>query len=330
MTLIKFNYKNLDLEPYYFFGLEEYILNNLTNNNPDSYFFTWKIKGIVVGKYQVLEREINTKFVIDNSIKVFRRPTGGGAVYADNNNTMFSIISPLSETFSFQKELSKIVDYFKTINLNLEVSERNDILLDNQKISGNAFLKTKNGFLLHGTLLYDLDRNMMINCLNPSKDKYISKGIQSISKRITNLKEHTSINENDLVDGLRDFLCQDSCYTLSSEEEKIVVSLSKKYKTKKFVYHNDPLYTITYDSRFKFGNLIFSFLVEKRVIKDLNINGDFFVIDKFDEFKNSFKGVLFTKLEMIKNINKFNVSEIFLGSTNLELEEFINTFDILE
>src|SRR5690554_6775758 len=134
MILIK-HHNEGNYEPYFYFALEDYILNNLLKDD-ESYFFTWKIEGLVSGKNQVIENEINFPFVKENNIKFFRRPTGGGSVYADLNNTMFSIITKRStKNFSFKNYLEKITEVFKKLNINLEFSGRNDLTLNGKKIS---------------------------------------------------------------------------------------------------------------------------------------------------------------------------------------------------
>ena len=80
------------LKPYFYFALEEYILTHLLKDD-ETYFFTWEIHGVVIGKNQLLENEVNLQFLRENNIDVYRRPTGGGCVYADHRNTMFSIVT---------------------------------------------------------------------------------------------------------------------------------------------------------------------------------------------------------------------------------------------
>ena len=125
MILIK-HHNEGNLEPYFYFALEKYVLEHLLKDD-ETYFFTWRIKGIVSGKNQVIENEINIPYVKEHNVKFFRRPTGGGSVYADENNTMFTIITKRrGQNFSFKNYLVKITDAFKKLDVNLEFSGRND------------------------------------------------------------------------------------------------------------------------------------------------------------------------------------------------------------
>ncbi len=78
MILIR-HHNEGNLTPFFYFALEDYVLNTLLKED-ETYFFTWEISGIVIGKNQVIENEINLDYVKEHHIKVFRRPTGGGAV----------------------------------------------------------------------------------------------------------------------------------------------------------------------------------------------------------------------------------------------------------
>src|SRR5690554_3839403 len=181
------------LTPFFYFALEQYILQELLKDD-EVYFFTWNIEGIVVGRNQVIENEVNQQYVKDNNISIFRRPTGGGAVYADPGNTMFSIIAKRkSKNFTFKEYLQPLIDSLNKLGLNLHFSGRNDILKDDKKVSGIAFLQNKYGLIMHGTLLYDTNLETMVRALTPSDEKLVSKGVESVRSRVLNLVNHLDI-----------------------------------------------------------------------------------------------------------------------------------------
>ncbi|MDV3178598.1 MAG: lipoate--protein ligase, partial [Sweet potato little leaf phytoplasma] len=141
-------------KPYFYYGLEEYILNYFLKNDDEIYFFFWTMKGVVIGRNQIIENEINLEFIKKNKIEFFRRPSGGGCVYNDFNTPIFSFIfRNKCLDFSFKNYLNRIIKAFNCLGIPLYFSGRNDILLKGKKISGNAFWKNKNGIVMHGTLL---------------------------------------------------------------------------------------------------------------------------------------------------------------------------------
>lgn len=107
MILVKHNNEG-NMKPYFYFALEKYILENLLKDD-EAYFFTWKIKGIVVGKHQVIENEVNLEYTKANNIDIYRRPTGGGTIYADENNTMYTMITKKADNFSFKPYLENVI-----------------------------------------------------------------------------------------------------------------------------------------------------------------------------------------------------------------------------
>ncbi|KND62504.1 lipoate--protein ligase family protein, partial [Candidatus Phytoplasma phoenicium] len=190
MILVKYNNKYKNLKPYFYFALEKYISENLLKND-EVFFFLWQIKGVVFGKNQIIENEINLDFVKKNKINFFRRPTGGGCVYNDQQTPLFSIITPYKDKqFNFKQYLGNIIEAFQQLGVKLEFSGRNDILFNKKKISGNSFIKNKNSVIIHGTILYDCDIDTMVRCITPSNEKLVSKGISSVSSRVTNLKKY--------------------------------------------------------------------------------------------------------------------------------------------
>ncbi|MDV3173736.1 MAG: hypothetical protein Q8783_01345 [Candidatus Phytoplasma stylosanthis] len=63
MILVVYNNrKKNDVTPYFYYALEEYILNFLPQKD-QTFFFQWEIKGIVIGKNQIIENELNMDFV---------------------------------------------------------------------------------------------------------------------------------------------------------------------------------------------------------------------------------------------------------------------------
>ncbi len=216
------------LKPYFYFALEEYLLNEKLKEG-ETYFFTWEIHGVVIGKNQVIENEVNLDFLRENNIDVYRRPTGGGCVYADHRNTMFSIITKkTNKNFSFKTYLSKIIDSMKLLNIHIEFSGRNDLLFDGKKISGNAFLQNKHGMLMHGTFLYDCDLETMVRAITPSDEKLVSKGVDSVRSRVTNLKPYLSgMSQEQLIKHFENTLTNET-YELTDDEIAKVKEMAKK------------------------------------------------------------------------------------------------------
>ena len=100
----------------------------------------------------------------------------------NNNNKIFKYFAKF------------IINALGKLGVTCELSGRNDILFNNQKISGMAIYKHNNIILCHGTLLYDCDLNIMNKALSVDnkilRDKLARHGVKSIKSRVINLKNY--------------------------------------------------------------------------------------------------------------------------------------------
>lgn len=310
MILVK-HQNSGNFTPYFYFALEDYLLNEVLKEG-ESYFFTWVIKGVVIGHNQIIENEVNLDFLKANNIKLFRRPTGGGTVYADEHNTMFSIIAKRSENFSFKAHLSHIIKALEKLNVTLEFSGRNDLLYDGKKVSGNAFLQNKNGMLLHGTFLYDADLETMIRAITPDDEKLVSKGIESVRSRVTNLKPYLNgMTQEALIHHLEQEITND-VYELSDEEIKMLLKRSEKYATIEYLYHQQAAYTKEIKGRIEGGFFKMRLLLQEGKIKDFQLFGDFFTLRPLEEFTSLFINQYYNDETITKISNAINFNEYFL------------------
>jgi len=143
-----------------------------------------------------------------------RRKTGGGCVYQDLGNSVFSFMNPVVD---FAKEDYKtmnnevLLKSLEKFGIKGEASGRNDLVVDNKKVSGSAYklkLGRKDGSgkrsLHHGTMLLDLELGALGKYLNPSKKKLASKGVESVISRVMNLAEiNKEINHASFCDALQ-------------------------------------------------------------------------------------------------------------------------------
>lgn len=128
-----------------------------------------------------------------------RRKSGGGCVYQDLGNSVFSFINPV-EDFAKQdfKTMNNevLIESLKAFGVEGKASGRNDLEVDGKKVSGSAY-KLKMGksdgtgkrSLHHGTMLLDLELTALGKYLNPNKKKLESKGVDSVVSRVMNLRE---------------------------------------------------------------------------------------------------------------------------------------------
>ena len=112
-----------------------------------------------------------------------RRKSGGGCVYADRSNVMFSYITKEDNVnFTYNRYINMLLLVLHELGIEARSSGRNDLLIDGRKVSGNAFYHLPGKSIVHGTLLYDTNMEHMVGSITPSDAKLVSKGLKVLSQ----------------------------------------------------------------------------------------------------------------------------------------------------
>lgn len=226
--------------------------------------YLWRNEPVVViGKHQNPYKECNFEFMKENNIKLARRPTGGGAVYQDLGNTCWSLFGP---KFEPKKTSQIIIDALKSLNINANLTGRNDIVVDNKKVSGAAFRRLSNCSIHHGTMLIDVNMHNLSKSLSVDKSKLKSKGVDSVKSRVINLKAispsithekfcEAAINsfQKNLFDNYGE-KCQINHLDFAKMMEKSEVAIKfKQFGSNHWLFGNSTQDNIDFSKRFDFG-----------------------------------------------------------------------------
>jgi len=171
------------------FAVEEYLMQTATVTGPLMYL--WRPAPVVtIGRHQNPWKECVLANMDREGVSLIRRKSGGGAVFMDPGNSVFTFISP-SDQFSIDKNFDIVVGALKRCGINADRSGRNDLTVDGKKISGSAFKHSpdRGVSLHHGTILVDTDMQALQKYLTPDKRKLQAKGISSVGARVLNLKD---------------------------------------------------------------------------------------------------------------------------------------------
>jgi len=185
-------YRSKSNDPIFNLAAEEYLFSDaLDVSNPKishQILYLWQNSpAVIVGRHQNPWKETNVKKLEKDGIVLARRYSGGGAVYHDLGNAIYTFIGPKND-FDITRNMEIITRALKRFGIDAQYGGRNDITVDGKKISGSAFKHAKDRSLHHGTLLYDLNMENMLKYLTPSPLKLESKGIESVRSRVENLK----------------------------------------------------------------------------------------------------------------------------------------------
>ncbi|MRH44163.1 lipoate--protein ligase [Aquibacillus halophilus] len=318
-------------DPHINLAIEEYILKNFGEEDTYLLFYVNE-PSIIIGKNQNSVEEINTSYVDSNGIHVVRRLSGGGAVYHDLGNLNFSFITK-DDGNSFQnfaKFTEPVVKALNKLGVPAELSGRNDLTANGRKISGNAQFTTKGRMFSHGTLMFDSEIEHVVSALNVNAEKIKSKGIKSIRSRVANITEF--LDEKISIEAFKEhILCyvfdvEDvkdvPQYKLTEQDWKNIHQLSKeRYQQWDWNYGKSPAFNIQQSHKFDHGLVDARLDVEKGIIKNCKIYGDFFGVGDVNVIEESLANVRYERQAIEEALSDLDVPH-YLGK--ISKEDFIN------
>ena len=203
-------------------GLDEAILKmTIEKKSPNTLrFYKWKPSTASIGRNQSLANEIDVKFAKDKGFNIVRRITGGGAVFHDEiREITYSIICPIK--FLEKLGANKVLEQFEIITQGIimglmifglkpekDVIHCPAILIEGKKFSGNAQVRKKGYLLQHGTILLDIDPELMYSVLKAPENVGKSRMVRSVRAKCIGIKNHIQ----------------------NYDEEKLIISLKRGFE----------------------------------------------------------------------------------------------------
>lgn len=309
----------------YNLALETYLMEHATLDEPILYFYI-NSPCIILGRYQDAYEEVNLDYLKEHQIILTRRTSGGGAVYDDLGNVSFSFITrdDGNSIGNFRKFTEPVLNALHEMGAtDAELAGRNDLQINGQKFSGNAMKTEKGRMFSHGTLMYDVDLDVIGQALNVPADKIASKGIKSVHSRVTNLKPHFSPQYQQLtIEEFRDTLAkkilnvtslQDAKeYPLDNETKQAVKKLNRDvYSNWDWIYGQSPKAVIQHRQHFDQGTVDFRLQVDNGRISYLKVYGDFFGQQPIEDFEKQLIGCRYDRSAVKKALEKVDLRDYF-------------------
>ena len=190
----------------FFLAMEEYVARHI---DADDCFFLWQVEPTVIfGRNQSVANEVNEAYCRSHGIRMFRRKSGGGCVYADRDNLMLSFVTKGEQVgFAFNRFVNMLLLVLRKMGVEAVGTSHNDVLIDGRKVSGTACYHLPGRSIVHSTLLYDTNMEHMLQAITPGAEKLQQKGIQSVRQRITLLKDYVTLSIDEVKTLIRQTLC---------------------------------------------------------------------------------------------------------------------------
>ena len=317
--------------PFYL-AMEEYLARYFEGE----YFFMWQVDPTVIfGRNQQMEAEVNVEFCRRNGIGIYRRKSGGGCVYADRNNIMFSHVTTCSSVAStFTGFTGTVASMLRSLGIaEAHTTGRNDIMIGDRKVSGYAFYhinlvnmlahQTESRAIVHGTMLYDADIATMEQAITPSRVKLEAKGVSSVRKHVTTIREHSAIGLEEFKEFTRRELCH-STLELNDADIEAIESMAEPYYAGEWI---EGARRRPASSRRHRVEGVGEFVVDLRPSSDevprieaIDLAGDFFLLGDIDRHLLSpLCGCELTRDAILRRLGTIRLEKVI---PNLQPEQF--------
>lgn len=298
-------------DPYENLALEEYLFHHV--GDTECILYLWQNeKTIVIGRNQNPWKECRVKELEDDGGKLVRRLSGGGAVFHDLGNMNFTFLTA-KDNYDVGKQLEVIVQAVKQLGIPAEKSGRNDITVEGRKFSGNAFYSDGLHCYHHGTILINVDMGKLSLYLNVSRDKLVSKGVESVRSRVANLTEYREDLTIQRVEEelIRAFGKVYGFPPVKKEQSAIrrdeIKGFSDKFSSWEWIFGKKMEFSDSITRRFAWGDIDLKFVVDSGIIKQCVAYSDALEIGIFERVAEKLTGCPFTAEAMAAVLNKIPV-----------------------
>lgn len=285
--------------PFFNLAVEETLM--LQCGAGECVLYLWQNeKTVVIGRNQDPWRECRVETLEAEGGNLARRKSGGGAVYHDLGNLNFSFLFR-QEDYDVKRQLEVIRLALKQLGVEAECSGRNDLTVQDRKISGSAFYERGDLCCHHGTLMLDVDTEALERYLTVSPAKLETKGVASVRSRVGNLREWLpELRTGDLKDALR--WAFEDVYELKSEplpvealDARDLAERERWFAAPKWRYGRRLGASHTLSRRFSWGEFRLELRVSSGRIIDAEVYSDALYLGGLEILPQSLIGAAFEK-----------------------------------
>jgi lipoate---protein ligase len=267
-------------DPCFNLATEDYLLHKSTE---DYIILSVNDPSVVIGKHQVIYKEVDTHFTTQKNIPVIRRISGGGTVFHDRGNLNFAFIlkSLSGKQVDFRLYTKPVIEFLNRLGINAIFEGKSDIRVDGRKISGNAEHVFRERVLHHGTLLFSSSLDDMRLALKKESDQYTTHAVDSNRTSVMNinfkLPSFNSIESftDSMLSYLLEYFPETHKFDLSDKELSEISKLAdSKYRTWEWNYAYGPPYTL--NRSLESGGKVVSIMIHVKdgIIDEFHFDGN--------------------------------------------------------
>jgi len=315
------------------FSVEEYIVRHYPWGGP--VMMIWRTdKCAMIGGNQIVEAEIDIGFARRQGIQIVRRSSGGGTIFTDSGALLYTVIQPL-RTDCDPQEIARVhvaepvAAALNKMGVPAKIEGRNDILVDQKKVSGFAQYARHGRLCTHGSLLYDTDLEMLAGVLRADEEKIHSKALRSIRSRVTNIigymERPCSVTEfHGLLKEHLLYGVETVRYMLTEHDLAETYDIyHKQYGDPDWTFKRSPKFSFSNRKRFPGGKVDVNADVAKGVVNSCSIRGDFLGVSPIQDLETLFENKLFQYHAFADVLRKVPL-RLYLGS--ITQDEFLSCF----
>lgn len=312
--------ENNSLIPQLNHAIELYLMDHY---DEDIFMFWRNRPSILIGRYQNIHLEVDLDYTDANGMDVVRRLSGGGAIYCDTNNMQYTFITKKSNDRedvenSFKRFAGPVVESLRSLGLNAEFTGRNDIQIDQAKVSGNAQYQRNGKILHHGTLLFKADLKNLSGALKARDIKFKGREVQSVRSRIGFISDHLDMNVLDFMHHIETFIKKKYGITHThrlSTAEMIEVEKIKDeiFASSAWNYGIASLHQLRNAEKYSCGIVELALSLKDEHIDDITIEGDFFSEKGVDELCMLLKGLPAKRSDILQALAPVDIRPYIRG-----------------
>jgi lipoate---protein ligase len=293
-------------DPHINLAIEEHILRNMDNRDGGVFLYINE-PSIIIGRNQNPFEEVNLEFAEAHHLHIVRRLSGGGTVYHDLGNLNFSFITnQRKEDFrNFRKFTSPVIRVLRSLGVDAQLSERNDILVEGRKVSGNAQYIAAGRMLTHGTLLFNSELNNLAQALKVDASAFDSKSIKSVRSRVANISEFLvepldiETFRRRLLKGISGGAEALQWYRLTQDDWASIEQISaQRYRAWEWNFGHSPPFSLQKTRRFAWGEFKVQLEIANGMIQSIQMVGENFTVNGTSGIEKALTGVRYEREHM--------------------------------